>query len=73
MIKFICWLEIVLIIAKMAGFTSLSWFWITLPLWIGFVLLGAILLVSAVILVFYVAVCIAISCVLLLISKFLDF
>lgn len=73
MIKFICLLEIVLIIAKMAGFTSLSWFWITLPLWIGFVLLGAVLLVSAVILVFYVAACVAISCIFLLISKFLDF
>ena len=53
MIKLICLLEIVFIIAKMAGFCTLSWFWITLPLWIGPALLAAIFIVALAVLFIY--------------------
>ena len=53
MIKIILLIQIALILAKMAGFISLSWLWVTFPLWIGFALLVAIFIVALAVLFIY--------------------
>ena len=53
MIKILLLIQIALILAKMAGFISLSWLWVTLPLWIGFALLAAIFVVALAVLFIY--------------------
>lgn len=53
MIKIILLIQIALILAKIAGICTLSWLWVTLPLWIGFALLAAIFIVALAVLFIY--------------------
>jgi hypothetical protein len=41
-------LGVVLVLGKLFGYITLSWWWVTLPFWVGLAFLGVILLVGGV-------------------------